>query len=111
MRVDGEAGEDTLRMDGGGLTLDLRLVPDTRIRDVEIIDLTGSGDNTLFLQRGDVLAMSSNGTLRIDGDAGDTLTVADAAGWTKTPDAGGYFSYTNGGATLVVDMDVTHNLS
>jgi hypothetical protein len=48
-RVDGGGGVDTLKLDGAGLTLDLTNISNTRIQDIEIIDIRGSGDNTLKL--------------------------------------------------------------
>ena len=76
---DGGAGSDTLRFDGSGQTLDLTALSQTKIQNVEIIDLTGTGNNTLMLA--DVLDISSTtNTLRIDGNAGDTVDTTDA-GW------------------------------
>jgi hypothetical protein len=42
--VDGGGGIDTLKLDGAGLTLDLTKISNTRIRDIEIIDIRGSGN-------------------------------------------------------------------
>jgi hypothetical protein len=46
-RVDGGGGIDILQLEGSGLTLDLTKISDRRIQDIEVIDMTGSGDNTL----------------------------------------------------------------
>jgi Ca2+-binding RTX toxin-like protein len=46
-RVGGGGGTDTLKLEGAGLTLDLTKISDRRIQDIEVIDITGSGDNTL----------------------------------------------------------------
>jgi hypothetical protein len=35
---------DTLQLEGAGLTLDLTKISDRRIQDIEVIDMTGSGD-------------------------------------------------------------------
>jgi Ca2+-binding RTX toxin-like protein len=51
--VDGGGGIDTLKLDGAGLTLDLTKISNTRIRDIEIIDIRGSGNNTLKLNLND----------------------------------------------------------
>ena len=54
--------------------------------------------------------VAGNWAVRIDGNAGDTVSTAD--GWTKDPgapiDVGGelYTLYTRAGATLLVDNDV-----
>jgi hypothetical protein len=39
--VDGGGGVDTLKLDGAGLTLDLTSINNTRIQDIEIIDIRG----------------------------------------------------------------------
>jgi hypothetical protein len=46
-RVDGGGGIDVLQLEGADLTLDLTKISDRRIQDIEVIDITGSGDNTL----------------------------------------------------------------
>ena len=102
-RIDGGGGLDTLALTGSGLTLDLTQVanqaasnPDggSRIDSVEVIDLTGSGNNALKLKVSDVLDMGSANLfqttgrqqLLVKGNAGDTVDLADAAGttgWTQ----------------------------
>jgi hypothetical protein len=47
-RVDGGGGIDTLKLEGAGLTLDLTKISDRRIQDIEVIDITGSGNNTFL---------------------------------------------------------------
>jgi hypothetical protein len=54
-RVDGGGGIDTLQLEGADLTLDLTKISDRRIQDIEVIDITGSGDNTLKLNLDDLL--------------------------------------------------------
>jgi hypothetical protein len=46
----------TLELDGSGLTLDLTNISNIRIQDIEKIDITGSGNNTLILNLNDVPA-------------------------------------------------------
>ena len=53
----GGAGIDTLRICGSGVSLDLTAIGNAVHRDLEVIDITGSGNNTLILARGDVLAL------------------------------------------------------
>ena len=78
----GGAGTDRLRIDGEGVVVDLTAVADNVITDIEVITLTGSGNNTLTLGATDVLALSSTtDTLRVDGNAGDIVSTSDQ-GWT-----------------------------
>jgi Ca2+-binding RTX toxin-like protein len=113
--VRGGAGMDTLRLAGGDETLDLTLTPDTLIRDVEVIDLTGSGDNTVVLNAAEVLAMSSTThVLRIDGNGGDALHATDAGAWTQqanqSVDGVLYHTWTSGAATVLVDALIASDL-
>ncbi|MFO0943443.1 MAG: hypothetical protein U0930_22130 [Pirellulales bacterium] len=50
-RINGGTGNDVLRLDGAGLSLNLTSIKDNRISNVETIDLTGSGNNTLTLNQ------------------------------------------------------------
>jgi hypothetical protein len=48
------------------------------IRDIEIIDIRGSGNNTLKLNLNDLLdASTSTNILKVLGDSGDTVTISD----------------------------------
>ena len=111
-RVDGGTGTDTIKLLGAGQTLDMTAIanqaasgPDggSRIDSVEVIDITGSGDNTLKLNVFDVLDMGSANLfeatgpnsgrqqLKVLGDSGDTLDLIDVAGagtsgWTQAAD-------------------------
>ena len=110
--VDGGPGTDILRIATSGTTLDLTSVPDDVITGIEIVDLTGTGNNNLVLRLGDVLALTSTaGTLRIEGNAGDQVIAADAESWTRVADQvngnNTYRVYTQGPATLLIDTDVT----
>jgi Ca2+-binding RTX toxin-like protein len=107
-RVDGGEGFDRLVVSGGGTTLDLTAISNALITDVEYIDITGSGNNTLTLALADVLALTPN-TLRIFGDGGDV--VNGGSGWTPSGTVSlseGLFNvYTQSTAVLLVDSDVT----
>ena len=112
--VDGGAGTDTLRIDGSGITLDLTGLAGTVIREVEGVNLTGSGNNTLTVSAQQVLDLSTtSNTLTVDGNAGDIVNAG--SGWTAGLDqvtgANTYHSYTQNGATLLVDTDITQNIT
>ncbi|MBK6659973.1 MAG: hypothetical protein IPG43_18300 [Proteobacteria bacterium] len=113
----GGAGADTLRVDGSGVTLDLSLVEDARLLDFDHLDITGSGANSVILALGDVLAIGAdNATLRISGDAGDSITssgqgwVADGDG-VQTIDGEQYQSYSAASVHLLVDIELSASLS
>jgi hypothetical protein len=116
-RIDGGVGDDTLVIDGSGVALDLSTIAGTVATDIEEINLTGSGDNSITLSLNDVLAMSSSSdTLMLTGNAGDSVTSA-AQGWvlqvgeTEVEHGHSYDTYTSGLGTLLVDHDMTATLS
>jgi hypothetical protein len=100
-RVDGGSGIDTFQLAGAGILLDLSLVRGPALQNIEKIDLTGSGNNTLKLSLADMLQSfddsnvfnSSNTTsglaakvtrnqLMVDGDTGNKVVLTDLASWT-----------------------------
>jgi Ca2+-binding RTX toxin-like protein len=108
--IDGGTGTDTLRIDGSGLSIDLGGLGGGVIRDIEVIDITGSGSNILTLNLADVLALSSTtNILHIIGNAGD---VVDAEGtWIAESYSGsGPRTYTQGLATLLIEPEVGLNV-
>jgi Ca2+-binding RTX toxin-like protein len=107
--LDGEGDTDTLQILGRNLLLDLSAASD-QIRNIEVLDITGSGDNTLLLGLDEALQISSTtDTLRIVGDAGDEISID--AGWTRESDetigSDLYLAFSQGGAILLVDADIT----
>jgi len=108
--VQGGTGLDTLRVSGAGVTLDLAAVADSVITDIEIVDITGAGNNTLSLSATDVLAISSTtDVLRVDGNQGDSVNAA--GDWTALlPDivigSNTYAQYMLGNAVLQVDVNM-----
>lgn len=104
-RVDGGAGTDTLSLFGGGISLDLTTLASNTISGIEIIDINGSGSNTLTITRDTLLALSdTTDTLIVNMGAGDTLNAAGfgTTGATQTINGTSYTVYTNGAATLLV---------
>jgi Ca2+-binding RTX toxin-like protein len=105
-RLIGGSGEDTVRLDGNSLALDLQSIPDSRIVDVEQIDLNG-GNNSLVLNHLELANISDHSnTLTVDGDATNAVS-ADLVGLGfSESSAGGFTEYTDGVLTLRVDDDI-----
>jgi len=80
LRLDGGSGIDTLRLDGAGLTLDWSTIKDPLVSGIEIIDIRGSGGNTLILNLQEVLNLSDeSNTLTVIRNADDTVNLGE--GW------------------------------
>ncbi len=100
-RVDGGGNIDTLTLDGSGLTLDLTNISNARIQDIEKIDITGSGNNTLILNLNDVLdASTSTNILKVLGNSGDSVNALGFAkiSGAETENSITYDVYTHSGA-------------
>jgi hypothetical protein len=128
-RIDGSTGIDTVKLDGSAIVMDLSTAKGEALHNIEKIDLTGTGNNTLKLSLTDMLehANSSNvfnasnttsglsaqvarNQLMVDGDAGDKLILSDLTNWTAsaTKVVAGSDSYTaynhnTSAAQLLVD--------
>jgi hypothetical protein len=82
--VNGGEGIDTLRITGTGQTLDLGAIAG-KLESIEIIDITGTGNNTLNLSLGDVLEQGETSLFTADdsvqmmikGNAGDVVNLDD----------------------------------
>ncbi|CAM2172873.1 Bacterial Ig-like domain-containing protein [Burkholderia latens] len=98
--IHGGAGTDTLKLTGAGQVLDLSKLINVdghdKISSIEIIDITGTGNNTLKLSMSDVLELGhkdlflvdGHTQLMVNGNSGDRVDLSDmsgleAGGWTK----------------------------
>ncbi len=111
-RVAGGNGTDTLRLNSSGLTLNLTILADNTLTDIEVIDITGTGDNTLTLDFQEVVNLSStSNTLTVRANAGDSFNIG--TGWfhdaDQTIDSVTYQVFTQGTATVLVDSSVADN--
>ncbi|MES1022475.1 hypothetical protein ABN584_06190 [Gloeocapsa sp. BRSZ] len=114
-RLDGGSGTDTLTVDTSGVTINLTTQPRNQIRDIEIIDLTGTGNNNLILTRLNLLNLSeSTNRMIVNGNAGDSVT-STGQGWIRGNetilDGISYNQFTSGAAMLLVDTDITQTIS
>lgn len=82
--IDGGAGFDSIVFFGASLNLDLSNLTrfgDGRLENIERIDITGSGNNTLFVDSSQVLQitdlLASDAVLIVDGNAGDTVDLSN----------------------------------
>jgi uncharacterized repeat protein (TIGR01451 family) len=118
-RLVGGRGTDTVRLDTSGVTWDLTTRADNRILGVEIINLSGSGANTLTLNAREVLNISNEtNTLFVFRDGNDI--VNRGTGWIQQSSetiGGDMFEvFTQGAATLKIqavfaDINVTKTAS
>ena len=137
-RIDGGGGIDTLKLDGADLMLDLANIKSVAMQNMEKIDLTGSGNNTLKLNVHDLLenftsanvwnaGNSSSGNLAatvyrnqlmVTGDAGDKVVLSDLTSWAQTLPANfitinghAYDGYNLGAAQLLIEHGITVSAS
>ncbi|KWE58581.1 hypothetical protein WL77_27165 [Burkholderia ubonensis] len=131
--VHGGAGIDTLKLIGSGQVMDLSKLMNVnghdKLSSIEIIDITGTGNNTLKLSMGDVLTLGHEDVFRIDGhtqmmvkgNAGDRVELSGMAGldaghWTNQGmaaiDGTAYQVYENAALNveLLVQSSVTTEL-
>jgi hypothetical protein len=114
-KIDGGTGTDTLRLDGAGMTLSLDTIAPSKIASIETINLTGTGNNSLTLDRLSVLDITEersgrSSILTVNGNAGDSVSFGDA-GWAyqgmTTVSGVNYARYTNGNAEVRVQDGVS----
>ncbi|MEM9273742.1 MAG: cadherin domain-containing protein [Cyanobacteria bacterium P01_F01_bin.143] len=113
-RVDGGAGDDTLAVSGSDITLDMAAVRGL-VRNIENIDLTGTGNNTLDITSRDLVNLSdTSNRLIVTGDLGDSVR-STGQDWllsnTLTIDGNSFNQYTAGNAQLLIDTEITAYIS
>ena len=106
---------DTLVFNGEGIELDLRNVPDDMLRDIEIVDLTGTGDNRLRINAEELQALGgfadrSAGKTRllVRGDFGDAVHVDLGIMGSTIYERENYFTFDFAGSDyqLLIDTDI-----
>lgn len=124
--ADGGGGKDTLHLDFSGAidfgNIDANAATSDRgkIAGVEVIDTDNGQANALTLHLADVLDInvdnsnvggkaSLDNVLKIDGNAGDSLTLfaSDHWGAADTASLAGYAVYTAGAVKIAVDTDIS----
>ena len=103
--IDGGGGQDALLADGEDIDL---TTYSGAITGIEQVEMSGDGAGSrLTLDVQDVLDMSETDILTVSGDAGDSIDAG--TGWIDGGVVGAVHVYTQGPATLEVDLDVTVN--
>ena len=110
IQVAGGNGSDELILDASDLILDLRSVADSDLTGIELIDITGSGDNKLVANYQEVLNLSdTSNQLSVIGDTGDHVDLGD--GWKEIASVGTQRRFTQDGITVLVSDVVTMTVS
>ena len=111
-RIDaGAHPEDTLQLQGAGLTLDLSQRADGDILGVEIIDLAGGG-NTLVLARRDLLALVPVAhVLTVQGTDGNVEADLAGSGFVDGGVVDGFQLYSDGVTTLKIAVALQMNVT
>jgi len=107
-RIDAGGGQDTLALADEDVVLNLTVIPNNAVVDIEIIDLTGTGDNQVMMLADDVRALAgpSKG-VQITGDAGDAVDIDLTGGaWAADGTMDGFDRYTDGVHLLEVSTDL-----
>ena len=112
-RLDGGTGEDTLELDAAATTLDLAAVPALARVSLEIVDITGRGDNTVVFDLAAIAGAARSGhRFRVVGDAGDKAQAdLSGHGFSNLGAMGGYSVYSNGELTFELHTAVDATLA
>jgi hypothetical protein len=109
--VDGGTGTDVLMVGANNGNIDFTTLMPNQIRNIEQINLTGSGNNTVTFNTADVNDMTSSGhTLYVLGDGAGDRVIA-TGGWSNAGTSGGYTRYTYGSIDLYVQSTLTQTVS
>ncbi len=93
--LDGGAGSDTLSIEAAGIELDLTsALTSGQLAHIEAVDLNGAGNNSLVVNRYDVLTLSDTSALTVTGDSGDSVRL--------------HGDWTNLGTVIVDGLPFTH---
>ncbi|MCA3415336.1 MAG: hypothetical protein INF84_12125 [Roseomonas sp.] len=96
--VIGGAGTDRVEFLAGNQTIDLADLGSDQASGIDHIVLAGT-NQALRLSAADVLRLTDAGTLRVSGLGGNDV---DLTGWVQGTSSGGFTSFTNGAATVLV---------
>lgn len=106
----GGADTDTVMVSGANIALDLRNTSSLSVAEIEIIDLTGTGDNAAFFSADSFSKLTpSNDTIRVMGDSGDAvwLDAAFTSAGSEIVDGRTYDLYTSGTSKLAIENTIT----
>ena len=117
--IDGGTGQDTLVLDGAGLSLDLTGAGHAGVDSIEVLDLSGTGASTLVLDALAVFDLTEEraggvASLDVRGDADDSVDPGGspfALTGTVTEDGTTYNVYRDGNAQLRVEDGVSVTLA
>ncbi|MGC4024834.1 MAG: Ig-like domain-containing protein [Mesorhizobium sp.] len=108
-RIDGGDGQDTLILSGTGLHLNFANIASDVVTNIETIDITGTGANTISFTKQDVLDLSSTTNILTINGSSDDIVNADGFVDSNIDQVVGdisYNIYTNGTATLRIDHEI-----
>ena len=99
--LSGGQGDDQVRLDQDGIVLDLREIPDGAFQSIESVDMTGNGNNKLVVTYSEVLSISSNNVMIVEGDGEDRVELGEGWKWRGVREDR-YHHFVQTGATIWV---------
>lgn len=110
IRINGGSGTDTLQVDGAGISLYLSEAS-AKVRDIEIIDIGGSGANILSFNKN----ISGSNRIIVKGDADDSVYSVNQqwvdSGTTETIDGITYQVYSVGNAEFLLQSGMSISIN